>query len=75
MARHDNDSTPIHIGTDRQLFVDDFWITEAIDVTRPLHEPVRREVVISAEHSMGTGRRFLHGNVSRGRPFPCVVSL
>ena len=27
MARHNNDS--IHIGTDRQLFVDDFWIAEA----------------------------------------------
>ena len=53
MVRHDNDS--IHIGTDRQLFVDDFWITEAIDVTRPLHEPVRREVVISAEHPWERG--------------------
>ena len=47
MARHDNGSIPIHIGTDRQLFVDDFWIVDAKDVTRHLHEPVRREVVIS----------------------------
>ena len=38
MARHNNDS--IHIGTDRQLFVDDLWIAEAKDVTRRLHEPV-----------------------------------
>ena len=29
MAQHDNDSTPIHTNTDRQLFVDDFWIAEA----------------------------------------------
>ena len=63
MAQHDNDSTPIHISTDRQLFVDDFWIDEAQDVTRRLHEPVRRETVISAEHPWETGRCFLHGNV------------
>ena len=55
MAQHDNDSAPIHIGTDRQLFVDDFWIDEAKYVTRHLHEPVRREVVISAEHPWERG--------------------
>ena len=55
MARYDNDSTPIHIGTDRQLFVDDFWIAEAQDVTRRLHEPVRREIGISAEHPWERG--------------------
>ena len=53
MARHNNDS--IHIGTDRQLFVDDFWIAEAKDVTRRLHEPVRREIAISAEHPWERG--------------------
>ena len=55
MGRQDNNSTPIHIGTDRQLFVDDFWIDEAQDVTRRLHEPVRREIVISAEHPWERG--------------------
>ena len=73
MVRHDNDS--IHIGTDRQLFVDDFWITEAIDVTRPLHEPVRREVVISAEHPWERGGVSYMVTFPRGRPLPCVVSL
>ena len=53
MARHNNDS--IHIGTDRQLFVDDFWIAEAKDVMQHLHEPVRQEIVISAEHPWERG--------------------
>ncbi len=55
MAQQNNDRAPIHIGTDRQLFVDDFWIAEAHAVTRRLHEPVRREIVISAEHPWERG--------------------
>ena len=41
--------TTTHIGTNRQLFVDDFWIAEADEVTRKLHEPVRREVAITGD--------------------------
>ena len=55
MERQDNNCSPIHIGTDRQLFVDNFWIAEAQGVMQCLHEPVRREVVISAEHPWERG--------------------
>ena len=55
MERQDNNRSPIHIGTDRQLFVDNFWIAEARGVTQRLHEPVRREVVISPEHPWERG--------------------
>jgi hypothetical protein len=44
------DDTPVTIGTDRQLFVDDYWIAESRGVERRLHPPVRREAAISAEH-------------------------
>ena len=37
------------IGTDRQLFVDDYWIDEASGVQRRLHSPVVREVAIASE--------------------------
>jgi hypothetical protein len=37
-----------NIGTDRQLFVDEFWIDEASGVERRLHEPVRREIAIES---------------------------
>ena len=73
MARHNNDS--IHIGTDRQLFVDDFWIAEAKDVTQRLHEPVRREVVISAEHPWERGGVSYMVTFREGGPLPRVVSL
>ncbi len=39
-----------HIGTDRQLFVDDYWIDETKGARRVLHSPVRREVAIPSEH-------------------------
>ncbi len=39
-----------HIGSDRQLFVDEHWIAESRDVIRVLHEPVRREVAIGVDH-------------------------
>ena len=75
MERQDNNRSPIHIGTDRQLFVDNFWIAEARGVTQRLHEPVRREVVISPEHPWERGGVFLYGHVPRGRSVPRVVSL
>jgi len=47
--------SPIDIGTDRQLFVDDFWIAAADGIERRLHEPVRRERAIRAEHPWEKG--------------------
>ena len=40
---------PLNIGTDRQLFVDDFWLDQAKGTTRVLHEPVRRAPAIEAD--------------------------
>ena len=42
--------SPEDIGTDRQLFVDNFWISEARGVTRTMHHPERKEVAIAGEH-------------------------
>ena len=36
----------MNIGTDRQLFLDDYWIEKSNEVTRVLHSPVRREAAI-----------------------------
>ena len=47
--------TPINIGTDRQLFVDDLWISSSTGVKRRLHQPVRREVALNPEHPWETG--------------------
>ncbi len=41
--------TPSHIGTDRQLFVDDYWIASGSGVIRRLHPPQRRETVLERE--------------------------
>ncbi len=49
------DKQPTYIGTNRQLFVDDFWIAEAKGVTRQLHEPARREVAIAADNPWERG--------------------
>ena len=38
------------VGTDRQLFVDDFWIAGSHNVERALHKPTREEVAIASEH-------------------------
>ena len=40
----------VQIGSDRQLFVDDHLTDRMSGATRMLHRPVRREVVITAEH-------------------------
>ena len=42
--------TPIQIGTNRQLFVDDYWVDESSGVRRILHEPARENVAIASEH-------------------------
>ena len=39
----------VEIGTDRQLFVDDFWVDEARGVERRLHQPTKREVAIPSD--------------------------
>ncbi len=44
-----------HIGSDRQLFVDEHWIAESRDVTRVLHEPVRREIAIDTDYPWEEG--------------------
>ncbi len=44
-----------HIGSDRQLFVDEHWIAEFRDVTRVLHEPVRREIAIEKDYPWEAG--------------------
>jgi hypothetical protein len=49
IAYPQGDLTALHIGTDRQLFVDGFWIDEARGVDRRLHHPVRREVAIPSD--------------------------
>ncbi len=46
---------PIDIGTDRQLFVDDFWIADSKDTTRVLHQPTRRESVIEKDYPWEQG--------------------
>ncbi len=43
------DTTPTDVGSDRQLFLDDFWVGEAKDVERVLHQPRRASVAIAAE--------------------------
>ena len=49
VANPQGDDALPHIGTDRQLFVDDFWIDEARAVERRLHPPVKREVAIHSD--------------------------
>ena len=44
-----NPNAPVNIGTDRQLFVDKFWIDGAKGTTRVLHEPVREAPAIMAD--------------------------
>ena len=43
------------IATQRQLFVDDFWIDKSIGTTRQLHEPIRRDPVIEKDHPWEQG--------------------
>ena len=43
------------IGTERQLFVDDFWIAYSTGVERVLHQPVRREVVLHPDRPWEAG--------------------
>jgi hypothetical protein len=49
------DTTPLNIGADRQLFVDDFWVAEARGAKRILHKPTPREVVIEGDRPWDRG--------------------
>jgi hypothetical protein len=42
-------NAPESIGSDRQLFIDDFWIRAARGIQRRLHSPERREIAIAAD--------------------------
>ena len=46
---------PVDIHTDRQLFLDDFWIAESKGVRRVLHQPIRREAAIFTQHPWEAG--------------------
>ena len=46
---------PIAIGTDRQLFVDDFWIDRSNGVERVLHQPEKREIAIPSDKPWEAG--------------------
>lgn len=45
-----NPTTPVQIGTDRQLFVDNYWVAESSGAKRVLHETVKENVAIASEH-------------------------
>ena len=45
----------IRIGTNRQLFLDEFWVSNANNISRKLHSPDRREPVIEADHPWEKG--------------------
>ena len=47
--------TPVEIGEDRQLFVDDFWIADLTGVERVLHSPTRQSVALEPEHPWEVG--------------------
>ena len=48
-------SQPITVDTDRQLFVDDFWIDRSSGVERVLHPPVKREIAIPPDKPWEAG--------------------
>ena len=43
------DTVATHIGTQRQLFLDEFWISAANGVSRKLHPPQKRETVLERD--------------------------
>ena len=46
---------PVDIGSDRQLFVDDFWIDESNGAVRKLHSPVSQGVAIPGDKPWDKG--------------------
>ena len=47
--------TPVEIGEDRQLFVDDSWIADSTGVERVLHSPTRQSSALEPEHPWEVG--------------------
>lgn len=47
--------TPVEIGEDRQLFVDDYWIADSTGVERVLHSPTRQDIALEPEHPWEVG--------------------
>ena len=50
-----NTETPVDIGEDRQLFVDDYWIADSTGVERVLHSPTRQDIALEPEHPWEVG--------------------
>ena len=50
-----NTETPVDIGEDRQLFVDDFWIADMTGVERVLHSPTLQDIALEPEHPWEVG--------------------
>lgn len=55
---------PVDIGTDRQLFVDDYWVDRIDGARRRLHRPVARETAIAID------KPWERGGVSYLTTFP-----
>ena len=61
-------AAPLAIGTDRQLFVDDYWIAANTNVRRQLHTPEKREIALSPEKPWETGGlSYLSAFVDEGK--------
>jgi len=54
--------TPEQIGTNRQLFVDGFWIDKSIDVQEIFHKPVKENATMDSVR--------VEIQDSKGRPVP-----
>ncbi len=67
-------SAPDQIGTDRQLFVDDYWTAKRRGAERKLHSPVRREIAIAADNPWEEVDHF-HGGADLGRLAGTTVRL
>ena len=50
-----SNQTPVEIGSDRQLFVDDSWVADSTGVERVLHSPTRQSVALEPEHPWEVG--------------------
>ncbi len=59
-------SAPDKIGTDRQLFVDDYWVTKSSGAKRVLHAPVKEDVAIASEHPWESIFSGYHGVLHTG---------
>ena len=55
-----NRGVPAQIGTDRQLFLDDYWITVARGVVRELHMPERKDPAIRSQYPWETRLSAYH---------------